>query len=107
MDLPSWAMTTFVSVSGTCLMATAIFTIGLQGECGALGFDLPEDQAGVRAAETERVVQSVGDVAAARFIRNVVEIELGVALREVDRRRDDAVPDHQRRDPCLEASGGA
>ena len=51
----------------------------------------PEEHAGVVPAEAHRVRQRDVDLHAARLVRHVVEVALGIGIAVVDRRRQDAL----------------
>src|SRR5262245_28458055 len=102
-ERPSAAILTFVSVSGTCLMQTAIFTASSLPPRGA-GV-LLEEQRGVGPAEAEGVVQRHLDRLLAGLVRDVVEIALRIGRLVVDGRRHDVARDRQRRDGRLQAAG--
>ena len=66
-----------------------------------------ERDAGVLAAEAERVRQRERDVELARLVRRDVEVAVGVRRRVVDRGRDHAVGDGQRAGGALHGARGA
>ena len=69
---------------------------------------IPADQeAGVVAAEAEAVRHDAVDPGLAGDVGDVVEVAPLVGVVEVDRRRDDAGVDRQRRGDQLDAAGGA
>src|SRR3972149_10630571 len=102
MDAPPAAMRTRVSVSGTCSTQTTTF---MASSCS--GFVALEEQRAVRATEAERVAEHVAQPGLARLVRHAVEVALGVLILDVDRRRDQLVPERERRDPGLEPAGRA
>src|SRR5436309_13395325 len=63
----------------------------LRADMSKRALDAPEEDAAVVPAEAHRVRERDGDLGAPRFVRDVVEIALGVRLAVVDRRRQDAV----------------
>src|SRR5207253_8320595 len=65
-----------------------------------------EDDAGVLAAETERVGHRDLDLVATWFIRHVVQIALRVRVLQVDGRVNDPVVDAEDRGNRLDRSGG-
>ena len=72
-----------------------------------LAGELPEDQAGVVAAEAEVVRQRDIDVDLPRLVRHVVEVALRVGSLVVDRRRNGIPLAGEDRQDRLDRAGGA
>src|SRR4029453_9379993 len=61
----------------------------------------------VVATEAEAVAQGYLDVAVRRLVRRVIEVAFGVRVLIIDRRRDDAIADHERADQEFQRASGS
>ena len=68
-----------------------------------LSLEAAQHEAGVVPAEAERVGNDDPDVGLAGFVRDVVEVALGVGRVVVDRRRQHALVDRERAEDRLDA----
>src|SRR5215217_396083 len=80
---------------------------GKHGFPRALAVELPYDDAGVVAAETERVGDPDRDRSLSRLVGDVVEVALGVGLVVVDRRRQRVAVDGKHGEDRLDRAGRA
>src|SRR5438552_1613288 len=92
-----------VSVSGTHFTSTMTFTCS---RLRSIGVAL-EQEAGVGAAEAERVAQGVAELGRTGGVGRVVEVALGVGVLVVDGRRDELVLERESGDGGLGRAGGA
>src|ERR1700730_9784343 len=63
-----------------------------------------EDQAGVGAAKSERIRQIEFDLALARLLRHEIDFRCDRCMIEVERRRNDLIPDRQNRENRLDGT---
>src|SRR5215211_7375964 len=73
----------------------------------ALAVELLYDDAGVVAAEAERVGDPDPDRSLARLVGDVVEVALGIRVVVVDRRRQRVAVDREHREDRLDRARGA
>src|ERR1700733_15037777 len=86
------------SRTGTCLIATNIFTAGSSFS------EFLENQAAVGAATPERIRQHVFDGYGTRMIRHVIQVALRIGGFVIDRRRSDLIANRQHADPRLDSA---
>src|SRR5262249_14436887 len=107
-----WPVACAKPVVAVIVKQTAAVTAAIEMAFNAFSFrlspsgDTAEQHAAVVAAEAHRVRERDVHLHAARLVRDVVEVAVGVGLAVIDRRRQDPVAHRERAEDRLDRAGG-